>query len=202
MRESEMRKYPGAFLAFLLAVFCAACSMPQTRIYSLVLSGGGPAAAKKTDASVDIVLRSPRYLAQPYIAYRTSPYQLEITRYAKWDTPPAETVKESFRKALIGMGSFKEVKASSFVPPDFYSLEIELTRFERSDEAGGSFAALSFDLALLAPGGKTVYRGTFRKEIRLADRGFASLAEALSRALSEGIGEAKAGIEGALPGTL
>ena len=197
-----MRKYPQAFLAIITVVVCAACSMPQTKIYSLVLNDEGPAAKMKTDASVDLVMRSPRYLAQPYIAYRTSPYQLEITRYSKWDSPPAEMVKESFRKALTGMGLFKEVKASTFVPPAFYSLEIDLKRFERSDDARGSFAELSFDLVLLSPDGKTVYRGSFQKEIKLGDRGFATLAEALSRALLEGIGEAKAGIEGAFPGVL
>jgi uncharacterized lipoprotein YmbA len=176
--------------------------MPQTKIYSLVLNDEGPAAKMKTDASLDLVVRSPRHLAQPYIVYRTSPYQLEFARYSKWDSPPAEMVKESFRKALTGMGSFKEVKASNFVPPTFYSLEIDLTRFERSEDARGSFAELSFDLVLLSPDGKTVYRGSFKKEIKLVDRGFASLAEALSRALTEGIGEAKAGIEVAFPGVL
>jgi uncharacterized lipoprotein YmbA len=202
MRGSEMRKYLQAFLAFLLAFLCAACSMPQTKIYSLVLNNDGPAAKMKTDASVDLIVRSPRYLAQPYIAYRTSPYQLEIARYSKWDSPPAEMVKESFRKALTEMGSFKEVKASNFVPPAFYSLEIDLKRFERSDDGSSSFADVSFDLGFLSPEGKTLYRNSFEKKIKLGDRGFASLAEALSKALTEGIGEAKAGIEGALQGSI
>ncbi len=194
-----MKKY---LLAFLSVVLCAACSMPQTKIYSLVLNTDVPASKMKMDASLDLVVRSPRYLAQPYIAYRTSPYQLEITRYSKWDSPPADMVKESFRKALTGMGLFKQVRASAFVPPDFYSLEIDLKRFERSEEAGGSFAGLSFDLVLLSPDGKTIYRGSFEREIKLGDRSFASLAEALSRALSEGITEAQAKIEEAFSGVM
>jgi len=111
-------------------------------------------------------------------------------------------VRESFRNALSATALFKEVRVSNFVPPAFYSLEIDLKRFERLDDGSGSFADLSFDLGLLSPDGKTLYRGSFEKKIKLGDRGFTSLAEALSRALSEGIGEAKAGIAGAFQGAI
>ncbi len=197
-----MRRFRHVFIAFLLVGICAACAMPQTKIYSLVLKNEGPAAKTKTEASLDLVVRSPRYLSQPYIAYRTSPYQLDIARYSKWDSPPAEMVRESFRNALSATALFKEVRVSNFVPPAFYSLEIDLKRFERLDDGSGSFADLSFDLGLLSPDGKTLYRGSFEKKIKLGDRGFTSLAEALSRALSEGIGEAKAGIAGAFQGAI
>lgn len=197
-----MRKFRRAFIAFLLVGVCAACAMPQTKIYSLVLKNEGPAAKTKTEASLDLVVRSPRYLSQPYIAYRTSPYQLDIARYSKWDSSPAEMVRESFRNSISATALFKEVRASNFVPPAFYSLEIDLKRFERFDDGSGSYAELSFDLGLLSPDGKTLYRGSFEKKIKLADRGFTSLAEALSRALAEGIDEAKAGIAGAFQGAI
>jgi uncharacterized lipoprotein YmbA len=197
-----MRKFRRAFIAFLLVGICAACAMPQTKIYSLALKNEGPAAKTKTEASLDLVVHSPRYLSQPYIAYRTSPYQLDIARYSKWDSPPAEMVRESFRNALSAAALFKEVRASNFVPPAFYSLEIDLKRFERLDNGSGSFADLSFDLGLLSPDGKTLYRGSFEKKIKLGDRGFTSLAEALSRALAEGIDEAKAAIAGAFQGPI
>lgn len=197
-----MRKFRHAFIASLLVGICAACAMPQTKIYSLALKNEGPAAKTKTEASLDLVVHSPRYLSQPYIAYRTSPYQLDIARYSKWDSPPAEMVRESFRNALSAAALFKEVRASNFVPPAFYSLEIDLKRFERLDNGSGSFADLSFDLGLLSPDGKTLYRGSFEKKIKLGDRGFTSLAEALSRALAEGIDEAKAAIAGAFQGPI
>ncbi|MFI5295879.1 MAG: membrane integrity-associated transporter subunit PqiC [Thermodesulfovibrionales bacterium] len=197
-----MRKFRHAFIAFLLVGICAACAMPQTKIYSLALKNEGLAAKTKTEASLDLVVHSPRYLSQPYIAYRTSPYQLDIARYSKWDSPPAEMVRESFRNALSAAALFKEVRASNFVPPAFYSLEIDLKRFERLDNGSGSFADLSFDLGLLSPDGKTLYRGSFEKKIKLGDRGFTSLAEALSRALAEGIDEAKAAIAGAFQGPI
>lgn len=197
-----MSKFRSPFIALFLIGICAACAMPQTKIYSLVLRNEGPAAKPKAEASLDLVVRSPRYLSQPYIAYRTSPYQLEIARYSKWDSSPAEMVRESFRNALSAAGLFKEIRASNFVPPSFYSLEIDLKRFERSDDGSGSFADLSFDLGLLSPDGKTIYRGSFEKKVKLGDRGFASLAEALSGVLAEGIDQAKTGIAGAFHGTI
>ncbi len=197
-----MRIFRRAVIAFFLAGICAACAMPQTKIYSLVMKNESRSAKPKTEASLDLVVRCPRYLSQPYIAYRTSPYQLEIARYSKWDSPPAEMVRESFRNALSATALFKEVRASNFVPPAFYSLEIDLKRFERSDDGDGSFADLSFDLGLLSPDGKMLYRGSFERKVKLDGRGFTSLAEALSHALSEGIEEAKAGIAGAFQGAI
>ncbi len=194
MRESNRRAYRKVILGFVLASVFAGCSVPQTKIYSLALTNGGPAAKIETDASLDLVVRSPRYLSQPYIALRTSPYQLEIARYSKWDATPAEMIRDSFRSALSATGLFREVKASNFVPPAYYSLEIYLQKFERLDNGGDSFADLAFDLDLSSPEGKSLYRGSFKKKIRLAGRDFRALAEAMSGALAEGIDEAKAKI--------
>jgi uncharacterized lipoprotein YmbA len=198
VRASNRKAYRKVFLGFILAAIFAACSVPQTKIYSLALRNDGPAAKIETDASLDLVVRSPRYLSQPYIALRTSPYQLEIARYSKWDTPPAEMVRDSFRNALSATGLFREVKASNSVPPDCYSLEIYLQRFERLDSGGDSFADLAFDLDLSSPEGKSLYRGSFRKKIKLAGRDFRALAEAMSGALADRIDEVKAEIARAL----
>jgi uncharacterized lipoprotein YmbA len=183
-----------AFLGFVLVAVFAACSIPQTKIYSLALKNDGPAAKTKTDASLDLVVRSPRYLSQPYIALKTSPYQLEIARYSKWEAPPAEMVRDSFRSALSATGLFREVKASNFVPPTYYSLEIYLQRFGRLDDGSDSFADLAFDLDLSSPEGESLYRGSFKKKIKLPSRDFRTLAEVMSGALTEGIDEAGAEI--------
>lgn len=182
------------FLGFVLVAVVAACSIPQTKIYSLALRNDDPAAKTKTDASLDLVVRSPRYLSQPYIALRTSPYQLEIAKYSKWEAPPAEMVRDSFRSALSATGLFREVKASNFVPPAYYSLEIYLQRFGMLDNGSDSFADLAFDLDLCSPEGESLYRGSFKKKIKLASRDFRALAEVMSGALAEGIDEAKAEI--------
>jgi len=185
----------GKYVYALLLVFiCAACSMPQTKIYSLALKADAPAAMVKSDASLDVLVRSPRYLSQPYIAYRTSPYQLELVRYSKWDSPPSEMVRESFKNSLSAAGIFREVRASNYVPPSFYSLEIDLKRFERTDSGSDSYGEMSFDANLLSPEGKSLYRGSFTRKVRLGDRGFPALAEVLSGTLSEGVDETRGNI--------
>jgi uncharacterized lipoprotein YmbA len=195
-------------LTLLLIVFLASCAMPETRIYSLHMPDpAAPPVAKegvrgssgetnpRTDATIAVLVSSPRYLTQPYIAYRSSPYQLSISKYSKWDSPPDEIVQAAFRGGLSSTGLFREVRTSHMVPNGFYSLKIDLKRFERSDEGELSFGEVAFDISLLSPEGKSLYQSSITKKIKLEDRSFLSLARGLSGTLVEGVAEAKVGIE-------
>jgi len=188
-------------LIILSIFFISACTMPETNIYSLYLSNpplpsfsppqaegeGGFSAA----AAIVIRIHSPHYLTQSYIAYRYSPYQLEISRYSKWESPPSDTVKEAFKDSLSTTGLFKEVRVLNTISGEFYSLEINLKRFEGYDAGSDSFGELLFDVNLFSPDGRELYIGTISKKVKLDDRGFLSLAKGLSSALTEGIGEVR-----------
>ena len=192
-----MKKY----MTVLLILICASCSMPETKIYSLALKSQVAPAKIRTGAAIDVVVRSPQYLAQPYIGVRTSPYQLEISRYSKWDSSPAEIVREAFRESVSRTQMFREVRASLAVPGDFYALEINLRKFERLDSGEESFAELAFDVRLLSPEGGEMYRDSFSKSIPLDRRNFLRLAEALSAGLSEELGKVQSALAGAFPET-
>jgi uncharacterized lipoprotein YmbA len=182
----------------LLIVFIASCAtMPETRIYSLSIPAGKKAPAANIDAVVTIIVSSPRYLSQPYMAYRTSPYQLAISRYAKWDSPPDEIVRDAVRDS-ISSGIVKAVKTSGFVSGESYALKIDLKRFERLDEGDLSYAEIALDVSLMSPEGKNLYQSSITKKIRLEDRSFLSLAKGLSSALGEGTEEVRGGISSAL----
>ncbi|MBM4145080.1 MAG: hypothetical protein FJ240_02220 [Nitrospira sp.] len=184
-------------LLFILSVcFLYACSMPETKIYSIYL----PAASASTDIgkeradeassrSVVILMNSPRYLVQPYIAYRNSPYQLEISRYSKWESPPGDIVKDAFKNYLSSSGVFNEVRASNVVPEGFYSFEINLKKFERYDQGNDSYGELYYDIKVYSPDSKELYRATVLKKVKLDNSTFLCLAEGLSSALSESIKE-------------
>lgn len=173
--------------------------MPETRTYSLHMPDpGSGASSAKTDASVAVVIDSPKYLSQPYIAYRNSPYELMISRYSKWDSSPEDIVKDGFRDALSSLGLFKNVRASDVVPSGYYRLTINLKKFERSDEGDSSFSDLALDVTLVSPEGKSLYRNTVSKRVKLADRSFLSLAKGLSGALAEGIEEVRVNVEKSL----
>ena len=188
-------------MGLLLIVFLASCAMPETKIYSLNMLTPPPSGKVGmggfSDATVAVLISSPRYLTQPYVAYRTSPYQLAISRYAKWDSPPDELVRDAFRDALAST-LFKDVRTSNFAPSGSYSLKISLKRFERSDEGDLSFAEVAFDVSLLSPEGKNLYHNSIAKKIKLEDRSFLSLAKGLSSALVEGTEEARGNIAKAL----
>lgn len=182
----------------LLITVCAACSMPETQIYSLHLPTSNISPNKHTNASIAILIHSPKYLTQPYIAYRNSPYQLLISRYSKWESSPEEMVSYAMRDALSATGFFKEIKTSYVVPAGFYSLTLHLRRFERIDEGDDSFGELSFEVNLRSPNGKDVYQGSVSKRTKLEDRSFASLAKGLSTTLAEGITEIRGNVRRSL----
>jgi uncharacterized lipoprotein YmbA len=175
----------------LFIFFVGACTMPETKIYSLHLPIEVGIVNKKADASIVIRTHSPGYLTQPYIAYRNSPYQLEISRYSKWESSPSDMVKEAFKDSLYSTGLFKEVRALNITPGGFYLLDINLKRFERSDEGNDSFGEFVCDVSLFSPDGSELYRSNVSKRVELDDRSFLSLARGLSSALHDGIGEIK-----------
>ncbi len=188
----------GLLIIILSIFFISACTMPETNIYSLYLPNPpsppllkGGKGGFSSDASIVIRMHSPRYLTQSYIAYRYSPYQLEISRYSKWESPPGDMVKEAFKDSLSTTGLFKEVRVLNTISGEFYSLEINLKRFEGYDAGNDSFGELLFDVNLFSPDGRELYIGTISKKVKLDDRGFLSLAKGLSSALTEGIGEVR-----------
>jgi len=191
------------FLAVIFSVIMiSACTMPETKIYSIYMTTlplpsfslgeikrGVNEKESKAEKSLVIMIDAPRYLSQAYIAYRNSPYQLEISRYSKWESPPNNMVREAFKNRISSAGNFKEVRLSNIIPNGFYSLSINLKKFERYDEGNDSFGDLFFDVQLTSPDGKELYHETISKHVKLNDETFLSLAKGLSSALSESIEE-------------
>jgi uncharacterized lipoprotein YmbA len=197
-------------LLFILSVcLLSACSMPETKIYSIYLPAvSAPPDIMKAKAdetisrSVVILMNSPRYLSQPYIAYRNSPYQLEISRYSKWESPPGDIVKEAFKNFLTSSGAFKEVRASNVVPVGFYTFEINLKKFERYDQGNDSYGELDYDIKVYSPESKELYRVTVLKKFKLGNSTFLCLAEGLSSALSESIKEVTGSLSVVMSGSI
>jgi uncharacterized lipoprotein YmbA len=185
----------------LTVLMMSACAMPGTKIYSIQLSAppsvslgkegmtGNAQAKKGSDRSIVVLVDSPRYLAQSYIVRRNSPYYLEISKYSKWVSTPSEMVREGLKEYLSSTGMFREVRGSSIVREEFYSLEINLKKFEQSEEGKDFFGDIFFDMKLISPEGEELYHGTVSRHVRLDDRSFLSLAKGLSAALSESVKE-------------
>jgi ABC-type uncharacterized transport system auxiliary subunit len=174
-------------------LFLSACTMPDTKIYSLNLNAPEISSSVKdgfSDKSIVILVNAPRYLSQPYIAYRNSPYELEISRYSKWEASPQEMFKGALKNYLSAAGIFKEVRVSNVVPESFYYIETDIKKFERYDEGNDSYGELMFDCALYSPDEVRISGSTISKKIKLEDRTYLSLAKGLSKALDQAIKEA------------
>ena len=175
----------------LLISFLASCSMPETKIYTLYIPPEKVQTYNQSNASVVIIATSPKYLAQPYMVYRNSPYQLEISSYSRWYSSPVKMVKEVFNDALLSTGLFGEVRKANSTPNGFYSLHINLKKFERFTTSNTSFGELVFDVEFRSPEGKVLYTGTISKKVKLDDETFLSFARGISTALAEGVNEVK-----------
>jgi uncharacterized lipoprotein YmbA len=191
-----MRKW---LTLLLLLLFIGACTMPETKVYSLYLPMEKERSIPpKGDASIVIMINSPRHLTQPYIVSKKSPYQFEISKYSKWETSPNQIILGVFRDALSSDQRFKEVRVMNIVPDGFYSLKIDLKRFERFDTGNDSFGELALDVQLSSHDGKVLYQQTISKRIKMEDRSFISLAKGLSGALAEGVEEVRDNINRSL----
>ncbi|MBF0538705.1 MAG: membrane integrity-associated transporter subunit PqiC [Nitrospirae bacterium] len=176
-----------------LLVFMASCSMPETRIYSLYIPVDATVSnTKKADEPqykaalpLAIIVDAPRYLTQPYIAYRNSPYELTIARYTKWDSAPAKIIGSELKSALSQRTRFSDVRVMNITPANSHVLKVNLRKFERYDELLAYYAELSLDVELLNPQGESLYRVTFDKRVNLSDSSFKSLAEGISAAVKE-----------------
>lgn len=187
-------KAQKGLIAVLAVLLFSACAVQETKIYSLNVPAEKATVNSSTDASIVIIVHTPRYLSQPYMAYRNSPYQLNISRYSKWDASPNDMLKEVFKDAISSTGLFKDVMLSNTTHVGGYSLRINLKRFERSNTESGPYGELLFDASLITPDNREIYRDTISKRVKLDDRSFLSLAQGLSTALAGGVDEVKRGI--------
>jgi len=191
-----MNNISRCFAIFLINLFLTACTMPATRTYTLYIPDEKGPFSATTDAfvNVNIHVNSEEYLKQSYIAYRSSPYQVEISKYSKWESSPGKILRNQFRNFFSKEGFFKEVRTDNIPTDGFYSLTINLKQFERFDKGNDSFGMLVFDVNFLSPDDQNLYRGTIHKSVKLDNRSFSSLAKGLSSALQEGIDEVNANI--------
>ena len=185
----------------LTVLLMSACAMPETKIYSIQLSPPSPVshgkegtignarASAEPDRSIAVLVDSPRHLAQSYIVHRSSPYYLEISKYSKWVSTPPEMLREAMKEYLSSTGLFREVRSSAIVREEFYIVEIQLRKFEQSEEGKDFFGDILFDVKLISPERGEIYRGTASRHVRLDDRTFLSLTKGLSAALSESVRE-------------
>jgi uncharacterized lipoprotein YmbA len=138
----------GEAVIMILLFFISACSMPETRIYSISVQHDLETADSQVDRSIVIQMDSEDYLRQPYIVHRNSPYELKIAKYSKWESSPYKIVRKEFKDALVSIDLFSDIRISSVSQKNSCTLRVNLSKFERHDEGDKSYALLEFNIDL------------------------------------------------------
>lgn len=95
-----------------------------------------PPAAEGVHASLAVrEFRSPTYLRQGAIVYKTSPDQIGFYNYHRWAVDPREFVTNAVAERLRASGNFAEVKLYDGRPVD-YVLSGRLEQLEEVDYGG------------------------------------------------------------------
>lgn len=190
----KIRFSPIIIVLCFLSLSCS-MTMKETRTYSIYVPSENTAVSQGTPLkSIALQIHSEDYLNQPYIVERTSPFELDISRYSKWESSPYRIVRREFVRSLSSTGRFKVVKATSSTPKDFYILSIELRQFELLKKEGRSFSSLAMDVALRSPDGAELYNSMILKEKVLIENDSRALAEGLSALLTEALEECREAI--------
>ena len=97
--------------------------------------------------------RSPSYLRQGSIVYKTSPEQIGFYNYQRWAVDPREFVTSAVTDRLSASGNFTQVKPYDGHPAD-YVLSGQLEKLEEIDYEGGVKVevAISAQMTNLATG--------------------------------------------------
>jgi len=81
--------------------------------------------------------RSPEYLRQGAIVYKTSPERVGFYNYQRWATDPRELVTTAVADHLRAGGNFSQVKPYDGRPDIDYVLSGQLEKLEEIDYDGG-----------------------------------------------------------------
>ena len=146
---------PFALAALIILVGCGG-AVKYPNYYALhVPPPPDPPAQDGVRASLAIrEFRSPTYLRQGAIVYKTSPEQIGFYNYHRWAVDPREFLTNAVADRLRASGTFTQVKLYDGRPDINYVLSGRLEKLEEIDYEGGVKVevAISAQMTSLATG--------------------------------------------------
>jgi ABC-type uncharacterized transport system auxiliary subunit len=144
-----------AFVALSVLLGCAG-KVKYPNYYALNLPAPpDPPAPESARATLAVrQFRSPAYLRQGAIVYKTSPEQIGFYAYHRWAVDPREFVTNAIADYLRASGNFAQVKLYDGRPDINYVLSGRLEKLDEIDYEGGVKVevALSAQMTSLATG--------------------------------------------------
>ena len=181
-------------LAVAAIAFLSGCAgkVRYPSYYSLSLPPApDPPAEEGAHASLAVrEFRSPGYLRQGAIVYRTSPEQIGFYNYQRWAVEPRDFVTDAVTERLRASGKFAQVKPYDGHADVDYVLSGRLEKLEEIDYADGIQVEVEIaaQLSNLATG-ETVWTNEVREVGKVEQRDVASVVSAMSHTMDEAIGK-------------
>jgi ABC-type uncharacterized transport system auxiliary subunit len=132
--------------------------------------------------------RSPAYLHQGAIVYRTSPEQIGFYQYHRWAVEPRECLTSTIIDRLRASGRFAEVSAYDGNSDVDYILSGRLEKLEEVDYEGGVRVEVALSAQLTDPrSGKMVWANAASESERVAKRNVPAVVAEMSQAMDHAI---------------
>ena len=182
-----------ATLAILTISACLMCCVGGTRFpayYTLHVSPAVdvPSAAAGRPSLAVREFRSPEYLRQGAIVYRTSPEQIGFYQYHRWAADPREFVTNAIIDRLRATGSFAEVRAYDGRADVDLVLSGRLEKLEEMDYGGGVSVEVALSAQITDPrAGKTVWANAASEKARVEKRSVSVVVADMSQAMDRAI---------------
>jgi len=132
--------------------------------------------------------RSPEYLRQGAIVYKTSPEQIGFYNYQRWATDPRELVTSAVSDHLRAGGNFSQVKPYDGRTDIDYVLSGRLEKLEEIDYEGGVKVevAISAQMVKLSTGA-TIWADSVDEVGKVDQRDVSAVVAAMNRTMDQAI---------------
>ena len=132
--------------------------------------------------------RSPAYLRQGAIVYRTSPEQVGFYQYHRWAVDPREFLTNVIIDRLRATGKFAEVTAYDGHSDADFVLSGTLEKLEEIDYEGGVNVKVSLSAQITdSRAGKTVWTNTASETARVDKRNVPAVVTEMSQTMDRAI---------------
>jgi len=147
-----------------------------------------PSAAASRPSLAVREFRSPEYLHQGAIVYRTSPEQVGFYQYHRWAVDPREFVTNAIIDRLRATGRFAEVSAYDGRSDVDFVLSGRIERLEEVDYEGGVEVEVALSAQITDPrAGKTVWANAASESARVDKRSVPAVVAEMSEVMDRTI---------------
>lgn len=148
-----------------------------------------PPAPENVRASLAVrEFRSPVYLHQGAIVYKTSPEQIGFYNYHRWAVDPRDLVTNAVTERVRASGNFAQVGAYDGRRDADYVLSGQLEKLEEIDYEGGVKVAVSISAQMTnASNGATVWTNAVSEEGTVPKRDVPTVVAEMNRTMGRAI---------------